>query len=233
MLVSELTTQLCREWSEATAGDNSKVTLVESWIKNALDDYALRMNIKAFRSTAPFSTVAGTAEYTLPVAARDIVSMKIPSQNRVIDSNTIWIIENSLRDLTTQSIPRWWYFSNAASVTSQTALKFKLYPVPDAIYAVSVNTIIHPASLSSSSVLPIHNEAIAAIADKVRYYMSIDDKDYEAAQLALGEYENKIRLLKNREQRVTQRRRVLSSLSDVVSSGKERFAILPPDHYRN
>lgn len=234
MLVSELTTQLCREWSEATAGDSSKVTLVESWIKNALDDYALRMNIRAFRSTAPFSTVAGTAEYTLPVAARDIVSMRIPAQaDAIIDSNTIWTIENSSRDLTLQGLPRWWYFSNSGIVSNQTALKFKLYPVPDAIYSITVSTIIHPASLTSNSVLPIHNESIAIISDKVRYYMAIDDKDYDAAQLSLGDYERKIQFLTNREQRSTQRYRTLSRNSDVPLVNKERFAILPPDHFHN
>lgn len=232
MLVSELTTQLCREWSEATLGDTSKVTLVESWIRNALDDFALQMQIKAFRSIAPFSTVAGTAEYSLPVDARDIISMRIPAQQRVLDASTIWTIENSGRVLSQQGIPSCWYFSNITTVSNQKALRFKLYPVPDAVYSIEISTIVHPAALVASSVLPIHNEAIAIISDKVRYYMAMDDKDYDAAQIIMSDYGNKLRLLKNREQRSTQRRRIFRRNSDLVSN-REDFAIFPPDHYRN
>jgi hypothetical protein len=228
MLVSALTTECLREWSE-TDDDTSKVSLVESWIRNALDDFALLTEFRVFYSHTTINTVATTENYTLPAAYQSITAIRRTADNTLLEQKDRQELLLSETDLTTAGKPRIWFYVNSDSSTTETKLRIQLFPVPDAIYAIEYSGTVHPAELVSTDVIPVHNEHLNIIKDRVRYYYAMDEKDYEAADRHDASFVRKAQLIISRENKRPAQRRMLR-VSDVPST-REEFVRPDPTHY--
>lgn len=228
MLVSELVLEIMREWSETP--DTDKVTLVESWVRNAIDDFVLITNFRILKTGITIATQASVDTYTLPVALREITNIRIPTLNVPLEERTGSEPLFSQSDLEETGRPEFWWYTTNTTVSNDTALRFRLYPVPDAVYSLSVEGVIHPNALVSTSVIPLHVEHIGILKEKIRSFMHIDDKDYEAADRADRRYMQKANLIVSRENaRPTQQRRL--RVSDVPRQTNREFVRLDPNRF--
>lgn len=230
MLVSQMTTDILREWSE-TDDDVAKVSLVESWIRNALDDFALLTNFRVFYGTTSMATVATQGNYTLSPATQNVVGIRLTATDETIEERDKQELILSNTDLEIQGKPRFWYYLNAIASSSQQALAIQFYPIPDAIYAFTVSGVFHPAALISTDVLPVHNEHLNIIKNRVRYYCALDDKDYELADRHDEQFVRGAQLILQREnKRPAQSRRLRTT---DVPSRRDQFVRLDPNHFTN
>jgi hypothetical protein len=62
-------------------------------------------------------------------------------------------------------------------------LQISFQPVPNAVVAITVHGVQRPAALSSSSTIPLPDEYLNAVRDKVRSLLAFSDKDYNAAAM--------------------------------------------------
>ena len=230
MLLSDLTTEMLREWSEAQ-DKADKVTLMEQFIRDGLDELALDADFISFRNTTDITTVAGTAQYALPVACREVTAMRIASLDRPLIQRSVQYLKLSFLDLELQDVPTDWAFVGSDPVSNQTALRVQLYPVPDAIYVIEVAYILHPAALTSSDVIPIHNQYKPMLKHKIRYKMALDDNNIEAADRHDANYVREIQNLRTREHRTA-----AGYLTMDVTDIRRRVPNVPifdPNHFRN
>lgn len=230
MLVSEMTTDILREWSES-ADDPAKTSLVHSWIRNALDDFAILTNFRVFYAHAGIVTVATVENYELPEAFQNIVSMRIPASDLTIEEIDRQQLLLSGANLETAGTPRFWFYVNSIDNPTGTAIRIQLYPVPNAIFNITISGVVHPAALVAADTIPVHNEHLNIIKDRVRWYMAVDDKDYDAADRHDAQFVRKAGLIVSRENKRPAQRRVLR-VTDVRSS-REEFVRPDPNHFSN
>lgn len=226
-----MTTEILREWSETSSEDDGKVALVESWIRNALDDFALLTNFRVFYSTTAMATVATQATYVLSPALQSIIGIRYPATEAPIEEIDRQKLILSNVNLELAGKPQFWFYVNSLANASQQALRIQFYPVPDAIYTFDVSGTYHPASLISTDVIPVHNEHLNTIKNRVRYYCALDEKDYEAADRHDAQFVRNAQLILQREnKRPAQYRRMRTT---DVSSTKDQFVRLDPNHFSN
>lgn len=229
MLVSELTTSMLREWSE-TSDDDEKVSLMEEYIKNALDDFSLTTNFREVRNYTNLLTVASVDNYELPADVRDITDMRIESLQSPIEQRSFLELRMTGISLAQAGVPRYWdYYSSADDGDSNRIRRIVLWPVPDANYTISYGHYKNIRSLSATDVIPIANEYITIIKDRIRWQMSMEDKDFDAADRFDQKYVEKVRLVLQRSSKAPANRMQLQ-ITDV-SSSNNNLARLDPSHF--
>jgi hypothetical protein len=126
---------------------------------------------KYLETTSDVNTVAGTASLSVS-NLRAILSMTIPAQNSIIVPQRLEEVTKRYSDVDTyQGTPAIYYFIDE---------QVRLYPVPDAIYAVKVRYIRRQAELTSGSVeadilLPAQHHRQLVLGALVRLFASEDD----------------------------------------------------------
>ena len=232
MLVSELTTELLREWSESN-DDPSKVSLMESWIRSALDDFALYTNFKILKARTQITTAASDFFYELPTACRTVIGMRIEALDRPIEQKSGQELILSNANLDELGTPRiWFYHSGVEDETETTKMsnRIRFYPVPDDDYVIDVHYISHPgADLVASDVLPVEVQHINTIKNRVRFYMAMDDKDYASANIWDAKFMGNIQALVSSENARPAQRRTMQQTD--LRSRKEEFVRLDPYHF--
>jgi hypothetical protein len=229
MLVSALITELLREWSE-TDDDADKNALLLSWIKNALDEFALITDLHEFHENITITTIASTPQYIIAANMRDIVAMRMAANNQPIEERSLQELQLSYADLEATGTPRFWYRNNINTASNSAVSNIIwLYPVPDAIYSINAHCLVHPSTITTASVIPVHNQHIAVIKEKVRCFMKIDEKDYEAANMHDQKFLQMAGLVIKRNNKSPALLRKLR-VTDVPSS-REEFVRPDPTHF--
>jgi hypothetical protein len=186
-----------RVLSEISKSDSTTRNRVKDSINLGYQNFVLRELWPFREKTGTLNTVASTQEYDLSSNFSDMDEQNIISV--AIQGNTnrklVYWPFNQLRadqpdyDLTGASVPERYYIK---------ANQIGFWPLPNDVYAVSIDYYITPTELSADSDEPIipvaYREAL------VKYALSAEhdfNTDPDLAQKAMNEYENIVTLARN------------------------------------
>lgn len=222
---------LIREVEEST-DDTGFVTKVELRVNEALDEIATLTNWNHFHTRTTFNTVAGTSVYQLPAGAREIIQLRFTDNGSPIQH---WTVQEAARRgirLEVSGRPRAWLEDGNLVSGANVLYQFRLYPVPDSVLTIEREYYYHPSDVASASVLPIQDQYIVLVKDRVRAYLLEEVQKYEAADRAQRRYEAGLDRLVKQEKRKVAANTTLRP-SDLVNIYRRPDAIFPPDHYDN
>src|SRR5262249_9349391 len=115
---------------------------------------------------------------------------------------------------------------------SNVLLRIRLAPVPDSALDVEASYDFHPSDVASGSVLPIQDQFVVLVKQRVWAFMLERDQQYDAADRMQRRYEQDLdRTIKRERGKVaemTALRRV-----DLLGIRRWRGPIFDPSHYSN
>lgn len=234
LTVNALALKILTEQDEAT--DNSEmVSLVETWIDDAVDEIASAYDWKIFKQLDTLATVASQQRYALNENVIDVRGIRFVDTDEPIDYCDEMSLFNTAQDFENEGKPRYWFFMEPTTGTDEIIKNIGFLPIPDAIYNLIVNVQVHPTTtaLATGSNVPFRKEMILAIKHRVRAYILMNDKDYEGAQQYLQMFYNKLNEMIAKENRSPAAQILRLQPRDLGNQGDRRFAILDPSHFRN
>ena len=189
-------------------------------------------NWNMFRTRSTFNTAIGTAVYQLPAGGRDIIQLRYTDTGEPIQH---WTVQEAARrgvKLETPGRARAWLEDGNLVSGSNVLYQFRLYPVPDAVVTVEREYFYHPSDVASGSVLPVQDQYVVLVKDRVRAHLLELDQKYDAADRAQRRYEANLDRLVKREGRKTSAMTALKQ-TDLGGRGGRQHAIFDPSHYNN
>lgn len=229
--VNSLALQLIQEFEEST-DDSTFVARVENWVNQAYDEVAIATNWNTFRTRSTFSTAIGTSVYQLPAGGREIIQLRYTDTGEPIPH---WTIQEAARrgvKLEDSGRARAWLEDGNLVSGSNVLYQFRLAPVPDAVVSIEREYFYHPSEVASGSVLPVQDQHIVVVLDRVRARMLELDQKYDAADRAQRRFESNLANLVKRETRKIAAFTVLKQ-SDLVNVRRVPRAIFDPSHFNN
>lgn len=229
--VNSLAVELITEIGEST-DDSGFVSSVETYVNNALDEIALATEWNQFRARVTVPTVASQSQYTLPAGGREIIQI---THNDTGEPIHIYTVEEAARrsirlDLTGRPV-LWLEDGNVVS-GSDVLYRYRLTPVPNAVFSLAVQYFYHPSNVASGSVLPVQDQFIVPVKDRVRSFLLERDGKYDAADRAQRRFEKWLETLVKHE---TNKHAGMPRLqpSDLVGKTRRQEPIFDPAHYAN
>jgi hypothetical protein len=233
--VNDLAQNLMREQDEAT--DNTEmVDTVESWISDAVDELASACDWRIFKVIFPLSTVASQPDYELDAQYNDIRSIRFVDTDETIDYIDEPRLYHVSTDIEETGKPRVWFFNSADDdVGQQPQFVITLNPIPDAIYSLQVSAQKHPliAPIGSTTDIPLRQEMLLAVKNRVRAYILASDKDYEGSTTHLQMFYKQVDDMIKKESTRPAARHVRLQVTDIVGNTGRRHPILDPSHFSN
>jgi hypothetical protein len=234
MLVSEFIRTIQRDASE-TQDDTGYNNLCLSWLQDAITELANETTWKHFQASQLMSTIPNERIYDLMLNHLDIRAIISGDGNKRIQYMSLNILRARRLNLFQTGTPKYFYFEDVLNenVDSPTdvVIRIGMYPVPTVVEDYQIFTELTPASLSTSSILPVTNNLIPCLKHKMRYYIAMDDEDGDAATIHLQLYQNAVNLLKQKEHTIQSANLVL--VDNDIPSYRGRFAQFDPDHFHN
>lgn len=234
LTVNALALALLKENDESS--DNTEmVSLVETWIDDAVDEIAEALDSKFFQQVDTLSTVAAQQAYALNENVIDVRSIRFVDTDEPIDYMDRQTLTGIAENFENEGKPRYWFFLESTAGTDEQKRNIGFSPIPDAIYALELDVQVHPTTtvLGTSSNVPFRKEWIIAIKHRVRAYMLMDDKDYEGAKMYLQMFYEKLNEMKAKEVRSPQAKFLVMQPRDLGTQQDRRFARLDPSRFRN
>lgn len=229
MTVNDLALVLMREQDEAT-DDANFVTVVETWIQDALDEFSSAAEWRLFRNTVVLPTVASQSTYALSANVREIRSIRFQDTNETIeyvDSPRLFSIAEDLENL---GKPQFWFWKSS-TVAADPIYNIQLVPIPDGIYSLELLAVFHPTlSPLTSALIPLQQEMILALKYRVRAYLLARDKDYDGSNSNLQLFYGKVDQMMQREN-APKANNIRMQVRDISNSSDRRLARLDPDHF--
>ncbi len=229
--VNAIALSLIAEFEESS-DDSGFVTKIETRINEALDEIAIATDWNTFRTRSSFNTVDGTAQYQLPAGGREIIQLRFTSDGLPISHWTIQQAARSGAQLEDEGKPRFWLEDGNLVSGANVLYRFRLAPVPDAVYAIEHEYFYHPSDVASASVLPVQDQHIVLVKDRVRAYILEGDGKYDAADRAQRRFETNLANLVRREGRKTAAVTILKP-TDLGAVRRRDRALLDPAHFNN
>ena len=234
LTVNALALVLMREMDEAT--DNTElVSVVESWIDDAVDEIASAYDWKIFKQIDTLSTVASQSTYALSENVIDVRGIRFVDTDEPVDYSDEQNLFGVAEDLENLGKPRWWFYADTSTGTDEVVKNIRFSPIPDAIYSLTLSVQVHPSTtaLITSSNIPFRKETILAIKNRVRAYKLMDDKDYEGATAYLQMFYKKLDDMIAKESKSPSAQILRMQPRDLHNQGDRRFARLDPSRFRN
>lgn len=229
--VNSIALDLIREIEEST-DDSGFVAKVELRVNEALDEIAVATNWNTFRTRSTFNTVAGTAVYQLTAGGREIIQLRYTDTGEPIPH---WTIQEAARrgvKLEDSGRARAWLEDGNLVSGTNVFYQFRLVPKPDSILTIEREFFYHPSDVASGSVLPVQDQYIVLVKDRVRAYLLELDQKYDAADRAQRRYEANLDRLVKREARKVAAKTVLKQ-TDLANIRRRERAIFDPSHFNN
>lgn len=237
MTNNELALNLMREQDEAT--DNAEmVATVESWIADALDEFASAYDWRIFKGVVSKTLTASNPFLELDSDIIDVRGIRFVDTNEPIDYFDEQNLYRIAEDLETTGKPFAWFFADAlekAGTSNQKVYQLRFVFIPDANYAIELNVNKFPTlvSLASASEIPLRQEMLLAIKDRVRAYILMNDKDYEGANTYLQLFYARVEKMIAKENTQPSARMLRMEVSDISNSRTRHRPLLDPAHFRN
>jgi hypothetical protein len=229
--VNSIALSLIQEMEEST-DDAGFVAKIEARVNEALDEIAVATNWNVFHTRTTIPTVIAQAQYNLPAGAREIIQLRYLDTGEPIPLMTIQEAARRGIKLEDSGRARAWLEDGNVVSGSDVLYRIRLAPVPDAVVNVECEYYYHPSDVASASVMPVQDQLIVLVKDRVRAYMLEGDQKYDAADRAQRRYEQNLTFLVKREMRKVAQKTVLKQ-TDLANIQRRRGPILPPDHYSN
>src|SRR5215475_3719530 len=231
--VNQLALELIRAHREDSSDANYVLT-VEQWIRDALDEFGLETNWRAFQTTSTLVTVASQLVYKLPFAVRDIRFIRDPAT----ETNLVYLTQERCAllnfDLENVSRPQFWGYYDLLLDTvpnpDEYTYEIFLHPIPDTIYNYNIGYQINPANLITSDIIPLLRDHLFTIKAGVRAYMCMEDKDYDGAQAWRAIFERNISKARIRENTKLNDSPQMQ-IRDIPNRTDRRLARLDPNHF--
>jgi hypothetical protein len=232
MTINQLALALVKEQDESS--DNTEfVSLVEDWIRDAIDEVSSVYEWRLFRKTVNIITIASQSEYDLPVGIREIRGIRHTIGDdpvEYVDAPRLYGVAEDLENL---GKPLNWYWGNSTLEGTGVSLTIRFDPVPDDAYSLDVQVIFMPLEAPIPvQFIPFQNDIILCIKHRARAYILANDKDYDGAQMYLQMFFNKISELIGKETSPSASNIRLQP-RDISKQGSPRYARLDPTHFRN
>jgi hypothetical protein len=230
--VNSIALDLLREFDFST-DDSGLVSQVERWVNDALDEIAVATDWNHFHTRGTIPTVIAQAQYTLPAGAREIIQLRYIATGEPIEH---WTVQEAARRgviLETAGRARAWLEDGILLSGSNNLYRIRLYPVPDAVVSIEAEYYYHPSDVASGSVLPVQDQHIVLVKDRVRAYILEEGEDqrYEAADRAQRRFESNLAKLVKREKHKVAANLVLKP-SDIRRTRRPE-AMFDASHYSN
>jgi hypothetical protein len=165
------------------------------------------------------NTVSGTATIAPAITACEITAIRIPALDCELEQTTIEALAEA--DLNVEITGRPRYFYNLGYDVSTLKPTIGLYPVPDAIYALTVYETLRAVDVASATNIPFPEDVRGCLREIVRYYMEKADKDYTGAALAKADYVETLKRLRNKYL-VANAENLEGQYTDVPANAKKR-----------
>lgn len=217
-----------REFEEST-DDTNFVAKVELRVNEALDEIAVATNWNTFKTRATFATVISQAQYNMPTGAREIIQLRYLDTGEPIPLLTTQEAARRGIKLEDTGRARAWLEDGNLVSGSNVLLRIRLWPVPSAIVNIEEEHYYHPSDVASASVLPIQDQHIVLVKDRVRAQFLEDDQKYDAADRAQRRYEANLATLVKREQAKVAEKTILQEV-DLANIRRRRGPRLPGNY---
>ncbi len=234
LTVNALALKILTEQDEAS--DNSEmVSLVETWIDDAVDEIASACNWKFFQQVDSLSTVVSQQAYALAQNVIDVRSIRFLDTDEPIDYMDIMTLTNIAENFENTGKPRYWFYLEPTPGTDELIKNIGFSPIPDAIYPLRLHVQVHPTTtiLATADNVPFRKEVILAIKHRVRAYILMNDKDYEGARFYLQAFYDKLEKMIAMENKGPQAQMLVMQPRDLANQNDRRYARLDPSHFRN
>ena len=239
MTATDLATILMREMDEST-DDDEMLTTVIGWISDALDEVSSACDWRIFKSIFPFSTQINVPTYDLDASLIDIRSIRFVDTDEPIHYKDDPRLHSMSINLEEVGKPRDWFFDSqdddpATPISAQPVIKIRFFPIPDAIYDLTISAQKHPiiTPLTALQSIPLRQEMLLAVKDKVRYYICMDDKDYEGADRYKRDFDNRLLDMVAKEESKPGARELRMQVTDIAPSGMNQDVRFDPSHFHN
>lgn len=239
MTATDLATILMREMDEST-DDVEMLTTVIGWISDALDEVSSACDWRIFKSIFPFSTQPNVATYSLDASLIDIRSIRFVDTDEPIhykDDPRLHAMSMNLEEV---GKPRDWFFDSqdddpATAIPAQPIIKIRFFPIPDDFYSITISAQKHPivTPLTALQAIPLRQEMLLAVKDKVRWHIAMDDKDYEGADRYGLAFVNRLADMVAKEESKPGARELRMQVTDVAPSGMNQDVRFDPSHFHN
>jgi hypothetical protein len=217
-----------QEFEEST-DDAGFVAKIEKRVNEALDEIAIATNYNTFKTRATFATVASQAQYNMPVGARELIQLRYLDTGEPIPMLTTQEAARRGIKLEETGRPQAWLEDGVVVSGSNVLLRIRLWPVPSSILSIEEEHYFHPSDVASATVLPIQDQHVVLIKDRVRVYFLTNDQKYDAAQLALLSYQQNLERLVRREQAKVAKKVTLQE-TDLSNIRRRRGPRLPGNY---
>ncbi len=226
--VNSVALDVIQEFEEST-DDAGLVAKIEKRVNEALDEIAIATNYNTFKARATFATVAAQAQYNLPVGAREIIQLRYLDNGEPITLITTQEAARWRIKLEDSGRPQRWLEDGTIVSGSNVLLRIRLWPVPSSILSIEEEHYYHPSDVASATVLPIQDQLIVLVKDRVRAYFLENDQKYDAADRAQRRYEGNLGTLIKREQSKVAEKTILQEV-DLANIRRRRGPRLPGNY---
>src|SRR5215510_10824227 len=229
--VNSVALDVIREFEEST-DDTGFVAKIELRVNEALDEIAIATNYNTFKARTTIPTVISQAQYNMPVGAREIIQLRYPDTGEPIEFMSTQ--EAARRRIKLEDAGRAirWLEDDTTVSGSNVLLRIRLWPVPSAIVNFEAEYYFHPSDVASATVLPIQDQLIVLVKDRVRAYFLENDQKYDAADRAQRRYEANLQNLVKREQAKVADKTILQEV-DLANIRRRRGPRLPGNYPDN
>lgn len=220
--------ELIQELEEAT-DDVGFVQRIELRVNEALDEIAVVTNWNHFKTRSTFSTSVGVAQYKMPAGAREIIQLRYLDTGEPIPLLTVQEAARRSIKLEDSGRARAWLEDGNVIDTGNVVLQIRLWPVPAAIASIEREFYYHPSEVASGSQLPIQDQYIVLVKDRVRAAMLENAQMYDAADRAQRRYESNLaRLVKVEQSKIADK--VVLREVDLANIRRSRGPRLPGNY---
>ena len=230
MTLQELAIIVLREQSEAQ-DDPTHIAVIVEQIIDSLEEIATEADWRWLNQIGSFTTNIGQSTYNLPEGIREVKFMRIPATDRELDYLAPERMSRYGLDFEQSGTPtHWFYVQPAVDAPNQTLVfGFKLYPVPNAAYTIEYYMLKNFRSYTASSQIPVQEEFLLLLKDRLRSYILTDDKDYDGADRAYQRFQTRLEKLRRREG--TKNSNYLKLRTRDIASSAPRYARLDPNRF--
>lgn len=229
--VNSIALDLIEEIEEST-DDAGYVAKVEKYVNNALDEIAVATNWNSFRTHQIVATVPTQAQYQLPAGGREIIQIQYRDNGSPVKNWTVQEAGRRGARLEEPGRARYWLEDGNLINGGIVYYQFRLYPVPDSILQMNVEYYYHPSDIASGDPLPVLDQHIVLVKDRVRACLLELDQKYDAADRAQRRYEKNLEILIKRSNNIVSAKTVLKQ-TDIVGVRRIGRPTLDPNHYNN
>lgn len=229
--INSIALDLISEFEESS-DDLGFVAKIEKRINEALDEIAVSTDYNTFKARQTISTVASQAQYNMPQGAREIIQLRYLDTGEPIALTSIQELARRGVKLEDAGRARWWLEDGTVLSGSNVLLRIRLAPVPNAILTFEAEYYYHPSDVASASHLPVQDQFIVLVKDRVRASILENDQKYDAADRAQRRYESNLQRIVLQEERKVAKSSALKQ-TDLAGVRRRQFPILDPSHYPN